>query len=114
MTYEKALEIIESEFETLKESSHNKIVRTNMTYNGYNSFCVSIYNCNGIAILTDLGTTKDVFDEVAEEEWRELCQNHGFEFNHWSIRRDFNKIEDLYDYIEFLDFISRKYWDDAE
>ena len=85
MTYEEALKIIEAEYETLPDSPHNKIIRTGLTYNGFNSFCVSIYTDGESVILTDLGETKEVFDEVTEGEWRELCEAHGFEFRHWRI-----------------------------
>ena len=64
MDYIKALEIIEKEFETRRESSHNKIIKTGLTYDGCNGFCVSIYDDNGVALITDLGETKEVFDEV--------------------------------------------------
>ena len=114
MTYEQALEIIEKEFDTRRETPHNKIIMTGLTYDGFNSFCVSIYNKDGTAILTDLGITKDVFDEVPEEDWIELCEQNGFKFNHWSIQRIFSKIEDVEDFIVFLDKISCKYWDDEQ
>ena len=110
MTYEKALEIIEEEFETMRESSNNKIIRTGLTYDGCRGFCVSIYNDNGMAIITDLGETKEVFDEVTEEEWIKLCEENNFEFRHWRIVRVFNCIEDLYDFIKFLDMISDKFF----
>ena len=110
MDYIKALEIIEKEFETRQESSHNKIIKTGLTYDGCNGFCVSIYDDNGVALITDLGETKEVFDEVSKAEWEELCKEHGFEFRHWSIVREFSSINDLYEYIKFLDFISDKYF----
>ena len=110
MDYIKALEIIEKEFETRQESSHNKIIKTGLTYNGCNGFCVSIYDDNGVALITDLGETKEVFDEVSKAEWEELCKEHGFEFRHWRIVREFSSINDLYEYIKFLDFISDKYF----
>lgn len=110
MEYLKALEIIEKEFETIYESSHNKIVRTGLTYDGCRGFCVSIYDKEGEALLTDLGITKDVFDEVEKEEWESLCKEHNFEFAHWSITRKFTCIEDLYEYIRFLDFCSDKFY----
>ena len=109
MKYIEALKIIEEEFETIKESSHNKIIITNLTYDGFNSFCVSIYDTGETVILTDLGTTKDVFDEVSEEEWIKLCNDNNFKFNHWSIVREFTSIQDGEDFIKFLDEISSKY-----
>lgn len=111
MNYEQALEIIEKEFKTIPDSPHNKIIKTGLTYDGFNSFCACIYNKDGVAILTDLGKTKDVFDEVSQEDWTNLCKQNRFEFNHWSIQRVFTKIEDVYDFIKFLDDVSCKYWD---
>ena len=109
MFFQEALKIIESKFKTIKESDHNKIIITNKTYDGSNGFCVSIYNKDNIAILTDLGVTKDIFDEVLEEEWIKHCKKFGFSFNHWSIVKEFNELNDLYKYIEFLDIISNIY-----
>ena len=114
MTYEQVLSIIETEYETIKSAPHAKFIRTGLTYDGCNSFCVCIYNKDGVAILTDLGKTKDVFDEVSEEDWIELCKQNDFEFNHWSIQRVFTKIEDVEDFIVFLDKISCKYWDELQ
>jgi hypothetical protein len=110
MEYKKAVELIEKEYETIRESSHNKIIRTGLTYDGCRGFCVSIYDDNGVALITDLGETKEVFDEVSKAEWEELCEEHGFEFRHWRIVREFSSINDLYEYIKFLDFISDKYF----
>lgn len=111
MTYKEALEIIEEEFETIKESSHNRIIITGLTYDGCQGFCVSIYDDNGEAIITDLGETKEVFDEVSLEKWINLCNEHNFEFRHWRIVRKFNSISDLYEFIEFIDFISNNYFE---
>ena len=108
--YEEALVIIEEEFETRRESSHNKIIMTGLTYDGCRGFCVSIYDDNGVAIITDLGETKEVFDEVTKEEWIKLCTENNFEFRHWRIVRVFDSINDLYDFIKFLDMISDKYF----
>ena len=110
MKYKEALILIEKEFETRQESSHNKIIKTGLTYDGCNGFCVSIYDDNGVALITDLGETKEIFDEVSKAEWEELCEEHGFEFRHWRIVREFSSINDLYEYIKFLDFISDKYF----
>lgn len=109
MIYEEALKIIKQDFETRKETSHNEIIYTGYTYDGCNGFCVSIYDDNGIAIVTDLGETKEIFYDVNEEEWITLCNEYNFEFRHWSIVREFNSISDVYEYIEFLNFVSNKY-----
>lgn len=110
MEYIKAVELIEKEYETIRESSHNKIIRTGLTYDGCRGFCVSVYNDNGVAIITDLGETKEIFDEVSKEEWEELCKEHGFEFRHWRIVRVYSSNKDVEEFIKFLDFISDKYF----
>ena len=112
MTYEKALEIIEAEFETKRNSDVHKTIRTGLTYDGCQGFCVCIYNSVNGVILSDLGETKEVFYEVPQEDWIAMCNKHGFEFVNWSITRKFTDIHDVYDFIKFLDFISWKYWED--
>ena len=111
MTYEKAIEIVEKEFSLKDNSFNSKIIKTGMTYDGFNSFCACLYNSDNGVIITDLGKTKDIFDEVTQEEWVALCEEHNFRFERWKIVREFNSIKDVYEYIEFLDFISCKYWD---
>ena len=113
MTYERAIEIIEKEFSLKDNSLNTKIIKTGMTYDGANSFCVCLYNSDKGVIITDLGKTKDVFDEVPKEEWESLCKERDFNFEHWKIVRNFASIKDVYDFIEFLDFISNKYWDEV-
>jgi hypothetical protein len=114
MTYERAIEIIEKEFSLRDNSLNTKIIKTGMTYDGANSFCVCLYNSDKGVIITDLGKTKDIFDEVTKEEWESLCKEHNFKFEHWKIVRDFVSVKDVYDFIEFLDFISNKYWDEVQ
>ncbi len=111
MTYSEALELVKSEFELIKDSDHSYIVRTGLTYDGCNGFCVVVYKKNdGRVVLTDMGRTKEIFDEVTEEEWQELCESHGFEFNHWRIEHSLDCIEDVYNYIRFIDWISDKFF----
>lgn len=109
MTYTEALELVRTEFETKHDAAHNEVVLTGMTYDGCNGVCVCIYNYGDRIMVTDIGETAYFFSEVEEEEWKSLCAEHGFEFNHWRIETPFNSLEDLYSYIEFIDFISDKY-----
>ena len=106
MTYEQALAMIATEFELLGHAPHYRLIRTGLAYDGCNGFCVAIYNDNGELILTDLGETKEVFDEISKEEWEMLCEAHGFRFRHWHIESPFEKMDDLYAFIQFLDMIS--------
>ncbi|MBQ2794381.1 MAG: hypothetical protein IJF05_06775 [Clostridia bacterium] len=66
MTYESAVKIIEAEFDTIADSIHNKVVMTGLTYDGYKPFCVSVYDDGENVIITNLGETKEVFDEITE------------------------------------------------
>ena len=116
MTYEEALEIVKSEFKTIKDAAHCHIIITGLTYDGCNGFCVCLYNTGEKTILSDMGETNAFFDEVEDEEWEKLCAENGVEFNHWRMEKDFEKIDDVYDFISFLDMISDKYFylDDDE
>ena len=111
MTYEEALEIVKSEFNTLRDASHCEIIRTGLTYDGCNGFCVALYNYGNRIMVTDMGETKEFFFEVEEDEWKRLCAENGFEFNHWRIEKEFKTIDDVYDYINFIDEISDKYFE---
>ena len=106
MTYNEGLALVKTEYETIKDSTYNEIIITGLTYDGCNGFCVSVYNKDGEAIITDLGETSHFFDEITEEEWIKDCTEHGFEFNHWRIERKLSSIDDVYDFINFIDFIS--------
>lgn len=110
MNYSEALKLVKTEFETRRDCGHCEIIRTNLTYDGCNGFCVVIYDKGSHVILSDMGETKEIFDEVTEEEWKELCASHGFEFNHWHIEKVLNSLDDVYDYINFIDFISDKFF----
>jgi hypothetical protein len=109
MTYKDAIEIVGAEFELRHHTSVTKAIRTGRTLDGCNGFTIILYNKGDKVILTDIGNTKDVFDEVPKEEWEELCKTHGFEFLNWSIVRDFTGLQDVYDYIDFLDVVADKY-----
>jgi hypothetical protein len=110
MTFEEAIKITEEDFELIKDTPHTRLVRTGLTYDGAKGFCVMLYDKGDRAIITDCGETKEVFDEVTEDEWKKLCKENGTEFNHWRIEKDFNGIEDLYEYIKFIDMISDKFF----
>ncbi len=105
MTYQEALTLIESEFETRKASDHADAVKVPRSYNGSTLFAVYLYQGDTL-MLTDLGVTKDIFDEVEEEEWSAFCKEKGFRFAHWRIERDFHSLNDLYAFIDFLEEIS--------
>ena len=83
MTYEEALEIVKSEFKTIKDAAHCHVIVTGLTYDGCNGFCVCLYNTGEKTILSDMGETNAFFDEVEDEEWEKLCAENGIEFNHW-------------------------------
>ena len=109
MTYQEALALVRTEFETRKMTPNCEVIKTNRTLNGYNSFPITLYDRGDEIILNDLGDTKEVFFEVEHDEWQELCEAHGFEFNHWRIIRPFKGMQDLYDFIDFLDFIADRF-----
>ena len=106
MTFQEAVALVKTEFETRKEAPHCEIIRTGLTFDGCNGFCVCIYNTGEEVILTDMGETKEIFDEITEEEWTLLCEEHGFEFVHWRIVGKLETIEDVHAYIEFLNYIA--------
>ena len=110
MTFEEAIKITEEEFELVARTERTRTVKTGLTYNGANGFCVMLYDKGDHTIITDSGETKEVFDEVTDEEWEALCRENGFEFNHWHIETPFNSIEDLHRFISFLDEVSDKFF----
>ena len=114
MTYNEILDLVRTEFETMKEAPHCEIVKTGLTYDGCNGFCVAIYNYGDVVKITDLGETKEIFDQLTEAQWIDACTTNGFEFNHWRIERTFNSMEDLYEYIKFIDVISDTFFDDED
>ena len=111
MNYADALALIKTEFETRFDSSHSEVIRTGYTYDGCNGFCLCLYDLGDRAILTDMGETAQFFIEVTDEEWGEFCAAvPGFRFNHWHIEHEINDIQDVYDFIGFLDEISDKFF----
>ena len=110
MTYQEALALVKTEYETQRDSSHSEVIYTGLTYDGCSGFCVVLYDEGDRVILTDMGETKEVFDEVREEEWTALCEEAGFVFRHWHIEREFHSLDDVELYIAFLDAISNLFW----
>ena len=106
MTYQEALALVKSEFETRRDAAHCEVILTGRTLDGYNGFCVCLYDNQGEILVSDMGETKEAFDEVTEEEWTKLCEDHGFEFRHWRIVKKFEDIYSVYDFIDFLSFIA--------
>lgn len=111
MTYKEVLDLVHTEYETMKDSSHCEIIITGLTYDGCNGFCVAVYDYGDVVKITDIGETKEIFDEVTEEQWKDVCSRNGFEFNHWRIERVFNSMEDVHEFIDFLDEISDFFFD---
>ena len=110
MTQEEAIALVKTEFETRHDAPHVEIIRTGLTYDGCQGFCVVIYNRDGNVHLSDMGQTKEIFDEVTEEEWCTLCEENGCVFNHWRIEHPLNSIEDVHHFIWFLDMVSDKFF----
>lgn len=110
MIYQDALNLIHKEFETrFGSDENNRVIRIYKTFDGVNEFYISIENLGEETLLTDDGITKDIFFEVEEEAWKKLCEKNGFAFNRWHIERKFLSMNDLYEYIRFLDFIADRY-----
>lgn len=110
LTFTEALEMIEAEFELVRESMHIYCVRTDATFDGYHYFHIELRDDMGDElILTDAGAAGHCFDEVPTEEWETLCKEHGFTLEHYWIRRPFRGMEDLYAFIDFLNLIADTY-----
>ena len=105
------MSIVREEFETMREADHVEVVKTGLTYDGCNGFCVAIYNYGDVVKITDLGETKEHFDQFTEEQWADVCAQNNFEFNNWRIERVFNSMDDLEEYIKFIDVISDTFFD---
>ena len=111
MTYQEALAIVRTKYETRRSGPHCELVITGLTYDGCNGFSVHIYNYDDRGpVITEIGETKEIYDEVKEEEWKALCAENGYEFNCWRIEKPFTCLEDLDNYIEFLDGVCDKYF----
>ena len=85
MTYQEALALVKSEFSTRRDADHVEVIRTGMTYDGCQGFCVVVYDYGDKVVLSDMGETKYFFFEVPDEEWVALCEENGFDFNHYRI-----------------------------
>lgn len=114
LSYEEVLSLVREEYDTRRDADHCEIVKTGLTYDGCTGFCVCIYNYGDVVKITDMGETKDFFDQLTDEQWVDICTTNGFEFNHWRIERVFNSIEDLHMYIQFIDVISDMFFDIEE
>ena len=107
MTYKKALTLIRKRYQTIYDAPHCEIIRTGRTLDGYHSFTVALYDYkDGKLVITDLGETKEVFDEVTEETWRKICEEKGFVFNHWRLEKEFVSMKTVTEFIKFLNYIA--------
>ena len=109
MNYQQAVGLVRSEYETICDSPHSEFILTNLTYDGYNYFSICLYDKGDRVILTDTAKTQEVFDEVTEDEWKALCDAHGFVWQGWSIERDYNSNADVEAFIGFLCAIANLY-----
>ena len=115
MDFQQALELIKTEYEVRKCADHAYYIRTHLTLDGCNFFSIMLYHDesgyyqSGDLILTDTGNTHYVFFEAPLEEWQALCDKYGFSLVKYSICRPFTGMQDLYDFIDFLNVISDIY-----
>ena len=108
-SFEEARERVEKKFELLYDSPHAYIILTNKTFDGYNGYTVALYRYGDRIVLSDIGETSQICDEVTVEEWEALCAEYGFTYSHYRIEREFRSLLDLYDYIEFLDIVADRF-----
>ena len=78
----------------------------------YNKYKRVLLKLSGEALANK--ETKEIFDQLTEAQWIDACTTNGFEFNHWRIERTFNSMEDLYEYIKFIDVISDTFFDNED
>lgn len=106
MTFEEAINLVHTEFETRYDDENCEIIRVNWTYDGSNELMVAVYQEKDAVVLTDLGATKDIFYQVNEDQWIDVCTRNGYIFNRGCIEHSLNDISDVHNFIEFLDSIS--------
>ena len=106
MTFAEAVAIVKNEFKTYGTSPFSEGIFIEKTLDGFNCYPVFLYDVDGEILVTDVGSTCEVFDSVTEEEWTKLCEDHGFEFRHWRIVKKFEDIYTVYEFIDFLSFIA--------
>ncbi|MBR4942671.1 MAG: hypothetical protein IKZ28_01455 [Clostridia bacterium] len=106
MTFAEAVAIVKNEFKTYGTSPFSEGIFIEKTLDGFNCYPVFLYDVDGEILVTDVGSTCEVFDSVTEEEWTKLCKENGFTFQDWKIIKKFESIWSVYEFIKFMDLIA--------
>ena len=109
MLFDDALKLIQTEFEVRKVAELCYLIKTGLTYDGVNSFFITLYGYGNELILSDTGRTVEILDEVPLSNLENLCNENDFNFVNYKITLKFNGLESVYNYINFMNKLADIY-----
>ena len=108
MRYESAKELIGQfyEIEDLTETTCQIII--NKLFDEGNLYFIALKEKDETCFLTEFAKVCEMVD-ISERELKHSAYNFGLDFDDFYIKKEFNDLDDLQNFIMFLDYISENY-----
>ncbi len=104
MQFQEALNIIKKHYETDEFTDDISIIKTYKLIDIANFYFITVVDEDGIAKISDMAKTCEFF-EKSEEEWLDICTKFGLVFDNYTIKTNFNGMEDLDNFVAMLDYL---------
>ena len=109
MTFNQAIEEIKKYYPIYQRALDVVEIKVSKLLNLCNYYFIALVSYNGTLILTDIATTVEVFPDVTENEWIEICKKYNMSWNDWHIECEYTGIESLNNFIKLLDDIVKSF-----
>ena len=111
MTIQRAVLEISKKYKLKYENDKMYVFESDDMLNFYTYYWFALIEHNGKVLLTDFADTTQVFPDLEEKDFKEICERHGVSFNDWHIEIEYRSIEDVDNYYKVFDELAKKYGD---
>ena len=108
MRFESAKELIGQFYELNELNTSACQIIINKLFDDENAFFIALKGDDETCFLTDFAKTCELVD-ISESELKSSAYKFGLGFDNYYVKKEFNDLEDLKNFIMFLDFISENF-----
>lgn len=108
MNFNEAIKLINTKYETSPYTSDVIVIETNKLMDEFSTYFIALKQDGDSCFLTDYAKTCEVVD-IEEDKLKQFAKNHSLTFNNFYIKCRFNSMQDLENFISFLDEIKSIY-----
>ncbi len=111
MTIEKAVIEISKEYKLKYENDKMYVFESDEMLNFFTYYWFALIEDKGKILITDFAETAQVFPDLKEEVFKEICERNGVSFDNWHIEVEYKSNADVANYIKVFDELAERFGD---